>query len=401
MADPYPVRPLQHQPNFGSSPHLPLSFNAGVNPYGSRPPSRDPYQQMPVQYINENPPPFMYAQQQQHAQQQQQQPQHSQQSQYNTMQHHYNDNNMMSYNNGGNNQSFGPPHYNNQMPGPPHAHSQQQQQQYIPRQSMYDDYAMPANMHGRESNMSPQSNNYYEQPLHQYNPAPPTQRRTWAQPSYDNHMQQPQRVDSAWQAQKRPPRSDDGNSNWGSPQGDRDRDINIMQQQQQQQHHRASIHQNGDGHQQQQMYNIVHSSPIHGQRMSAGGQIQRQQSLTNLRETRSPNVLPKVSSAPTPAEDVMAPQSICFIGDEDDVDELDRQLMEKMQSAGLSEYSFPIHQLHYSQQQQQQQHFEHDMHFDDSEMMPQKVNITSGNLTYRIPSPQRPQLHSNSFQVGF
>lgn len=168
-----------------------------------------------------------------------------------------------------------------------------------------------------------------------------------------------------------------------------------------------------------QMY-PVHSSPLHSQRMSVGNGgggvgmgVQRQQSMTNLRETRSPNVVPKASSAPTHPDDVMAPQSICFIGDQDDIDEIERNVIEKMQSTGLSEYSFPIH--HHSQQQQQQQQYQQsnishmqrddrDNNYDDyvvggNDMMPQKLNITSGNLTYRIPSPQRPQLHPNSFQV--
>lgn len=366
---------------------MPQSFNAGVNPYGSRPPSRDPYQQMqtmPVQYINEGAPYNMYAQQQQ------QQPM-LQQSQYNTMQPHYNDNNAVPYNNNSNNHSFGGPQYNNQSAAapPPPMQSHHPHQQYIPRQSIYDDYPTQS-MHGREPNMSPQPNNYYghEPPVQQQYP---TQRRTWAQPSFDAM----QMVDvNAWQTQRRPPKShDDGGPSWGSPQMEN----NI-------QHHRSSIHQNGDG-QHQQIY-PVHSSPLHGQRISGGGGVvQRQQSMTNLRETRSPNVVPKASSAPTPPEDVMAPQSICFIGDEDDIDEIERNVIEKMQSTGLSEYSFPIHhhpqqQSHHPQQYQREEM--RDNNYDDyggNEMMPQKLNITSGNLTYRIPSPQRPQLHPNSFQV--
>ncbi|KAM7345623.1 calmodulin-regulated spectrin-associated protein patronin isoform 6-T6 [Cochliomyia hominivorax] len=399
LADPYPTRPLQHQPNFGSSPHLPQSFNSAViNPYGSRPPSRDPYQQMqtmPVQYINDNTQ-YMYAQQ---TPQQSMMPQ----SQYNTMHPHYNDNNAVPYSRS-NNHSFGVS--NNQPPMPGH-HSHQQ---YIPRQSIYDDYQIQS-MHGREPNMSPQPNNYYgHEPLVQQQQYP-TQRRTWAQPSFDA-MQMVDVVSNSWQTQRRPQKSNDndgGGPNWGSPQTDN----NI------QQHHRSSIHQNGD----HQMY-PVHSSPIHNQRMSVGNGssvgvsgggsamgVQRQQSMTNLRETRSPNVITKASPAPTPPDDVMAPQSICFIGDQDDIDEIERNVIEKMQSTGLSEYSFPIH--HNSQQQQQQQsHISHvtqmqrderDNNYDDyvgggNEMIPQKLNITSGNLTYRIPSPQRPQLHPNSFQ---
>ncbi|XP_073811067.1 calmodulin-regulated spectrin-associated protein patronin isoform X8 [Musca autumnalis] len=392
LADPYPPRPLQQQQNFGSSPHLPQAFNSSVNPYGSRPPSRDPYQQMqtmPVQYMNDSTPPYnMYGQPQQPSMV-------PQQSQYNTMHGpppHYNDNNVVPYNNSSSNHNYGPQ--------PPQSHHPPPQS-YIPRQSIYDDYP-PQSMMGREPNMSPQPNNYYghEAPPPNVQPVyapPPTQRRTWAQPSFDA-MQQPMVDVNAWQ--RRSQKSEDGGPSWGSPQQD-----NHMTPQA---HHRSSIHQNGD----MQMY-PVHSSPVHSQRGSmGGGGVQRQQSMTNLRETRSPIVVPKASSAPTPPDDVMAPQSICFIGDEDDIEEIERNVIEKMQSTGLSEYSFPIHH-NSSQHHQQPQHYQRDeqYNYDDyggggggsssgghSDMMPQKLNITSGNLTYRIPSPQRPQLHPNSFQ---
>ena len=363
-----------------------------MNPYGSRPPSRDPYQQMqamPMQYINDNSP-YMYGQQ--HPQPQTMLPQ----SQYNTMHAHYSDNNAVPYNRN-NNLGYGGPQSNNQPP----MQSHHQHPQYIPRQSIYDDYQIQT-MHAREPNMSPQPNNYYgHETMMQQQQQYPTQRRTWAQPSFDPI----QMVDggNTWQAQRRPQKSNDsdiGGSNWGSPQAEN----NI-------QHNRSSIHQNGDG-QHHQMYPI-HSSPLHNQRMSGGNGgaigVQRQQSMTNLRETRSPNVVSKTSSAPTPPDDVMAPQSICFIGDQDDIDEIERNVIEKMQSTGLSEYSFPIH--HHNQAQHQTHTHLNQTHRDDrennyedydvssSDLMPQKLNITSGNLTYRIPSPQRPQLHSNSFQV--
>uniref|UniRef100_A0A1A9WN88 CKK domain-containing protein n=1 Tax=Glossina brevipalpis TaxID=37001 RepID=A0A1A9WN88_9MUSC len=392
LADPYSPRPLSHQANYGSSPHLPQPFNnSGLNAYGSRPPSRDPYQQqqmqptIPLQFINDAGQ-YMYAQQPPMVTA-------ATMPQYNTIPMHYNVNtdNAVPYNNS-NHTYIGPPMYSNQ------SHQQQQQpphSTYIPRQSVYDDYLPP---------QSPQPNNYF---VHEQQPPPPSQpqlqsgsqqypsqRRTWAQSSFDHT----QMIDvNAWQTQRRPQppssqKSDDGSSAWGSPQ--MDSNIQHHQQQQQQQQQRSSIQQNGDS----QTYPI-HSSPIHNQRMSAGGavnNVQRQHSMTNLRETiRSPNVAtPKASSAPTPPDDMMAPQSICFIGDEDDVDELDRSLLEKMQNTGLSEYSFPIHH-----NQQQQQCFERNNSTEDcNEMMPQKLNITSGNLTYRIPSPQRPHLHANSFQ---
>ena len=68
------------------------------------------------------------------------------------------------------------------------------------------------------------------------------------------------------------------------------------------------------------------------------------------------------------AEEMMAPQSISFIGDEDDADEADNFAPQRM---------------------------------NDLEVSLGKLNITSGSRTYRIPSPttrNHPGLAANSFQ---
>lgn len=78
----------------------------------------------------------------------------------------------------------------------------------------------------------------------------------------------------------------------------------------------------------------------------------------------------------------MSPQSISFIGDEQS-NEL------------ITEHPPPLPQrhlqrpniIHHVQKQQPQ----------DIDLG--KLNITSGKLTYRIPSPTRPSLNINSFQV--
>lgn len=97
----------------------------------------------------------------------------------------------------------------------------------------------------------------------------------------------------------------------------------------------------------------------------------------------------------SPSIDDMAPQSISFIGDEDSVDL-------------ITEHPPPHHPKrntvtaqHQQHQQQQHQQFNRPniiQHEQDLDLA--KLNITSGKLTYRIPSPTRPSLNMNSFQVS-
>ncbi|KAI8039688.1 hypothetical protein M5D96_007108, partial [Drosophila gunungcola] len=155
----------------------------------------------------------------------------------------------------------------------------------------------------------PTNHFYLHESSPQPQPHPHPQRRTWAHSAaaaaYEQQQQiQPPLVDvNAWQTQ---------------------------QQQQQQQQHQQKQKQTwmnrppssgsgaGGGGELQHLFQ-VQASPQHAQRGSNG--VQRQQSLTNLRDNRSPKA-PQPMGMPMGMamqhEDMMAPQSICFIGDEED-----------------------------------------------------------------------------------
>ncbi|XP_016928616.2 patronin isoform X50 [Drosophila suzukii] len=352
------------------------AYNAPVSAYSSRPPSRDPYQQQhqhqqpqpmampqPMQYVNEH---GQYMSPPQPAHYMQQQPQQQPQSIYSD--------NGAAYNNHSNHSPYGgAPQYRSSV--------------------VYDDYGQP-------------TNHFY---LHESSPQPQAhpQRRTWAHSAaaaaYEQQQQiQPPLVDvNAWQTQQhqkqkqtwmnRPP-SSAGAPSPGS----------------------FVLHQNGGGGgggggggELQHLFQ-VQASPQHGQRQVSGSNgVQRQQSLTNLRDNRSPKApqqmgMPMVM--PMQHEDMMAPQSICFIGDEEDVDELERNIIESMQSTRISDFVHQQQQQHQQQLQQQQRLQGHSGRgsssedYDSGEMISNKLNITSGNLTYRIPSPSRPSIQANSFQ---
>ncbi|XP_016994575.2 patronin isoform X35 [Drosophila takahashii] len=376
LADHHYQQPRPMQQSFGSSPHLPQAYNAPVSAYSSRPPSRDPYQQqlhqqhqqqqpmaMP-QYVNEHgqymsPPQPAHYMQQQPQQQQQQQPQSI-----------YSDNGA-AYNNhspyGG-----GAPQYRSSV--------------------VYDDYGQPTNhFYLHESSPQPQAH-------------PHPQRRTWAHSAAAAAYEQQQQIQqplvdvNAWQTQQhqqqkqkqtwmnRPP------SSVGAPSPGS-----------------FVLHQNGGGNnggggELQHLFQ-VQASPQHAQRQVSGSNgVQRQQSLTNLRDNRSPRA-PQQMGMPMQHEDMMAPQSICFIGDEEDVDELERNIIESMQSTRISDFVHQQQQQHQQQLQQQQQRLQghsgrgsSSEDYDSGEMISNKLNITSGNLTYRIPSPSRPSIQANSFQ---
>ncbi|XP_070135284.1 patronin isoform X34 [Drosophila bipectinata] len=371
LADHHYQQPRPMQQSFGSSPHLPQAYN-----YSSRPPSRDPYQQhqqqqqpmampQPMQFVNEHgqymspPQPAHYMSPQQH----QQQPQSI-----------YSDNGA-AYNHS----PYGgapPPQYRSSV--------------------VYDDYGQP-------------TNHFY---LHESSPQPPhpqqqqhPQRRTWAhsaaaaayEQQQHQQMQQPLVDVNAWQTQQQPkqkqtwmnrPPSSAGAPSPGS----------------------FVLHQNGAGNggggELQHLFQ-VQASPQH---RGANG-VQRQQSLTNLRDNRSPKAPQPMGGMPMDLpmqpEDMMAPQSICFIGDEEDVDELERNIIESMQSTRISDFVHQQQQQHHQQQKLQQQQQRLQGHsgrgsssedYDSGEMISNKLNITSGNLTYRIPSPSRPSIQANSFQ---
>lgn len=83
-------------------------------------------------------------------------------------------------------------------------------------------------------------------------------------------------------------------------------------------------------------------------------------------------------SVPSQSVDDMAPQSISFIGDEDSVDL-------------ITEHAPPPRTKHLMGRPNVIQH--------EKDLDLGKLNISSGKLTYRIPSPTRPSLNINSFQV--
>nr|NP_995876.1 patronin, isoform B [Drosophila melanogaster]AAS64822.1 patronin, isoform B [Drosophila melanogaster] len=354
------------------------AYNAPVSAYSSRPPSRDPYQQQlhhqqqqpmpmpqPMQYVNEHGQYMSPPQPAHYMPQQAQQPQSI-----------YSDNGA-AYNHSNHSPYGGTPQYRSSV--------------------VYDDYGQPTNhFYLHESSPQPQA--------HQH-----PQRRTWAHSAaaaaYEQQQQiQPSLVDvNAWQTQQhqkqkqtwmnRPP------SSAGAPSPG-----SFM------------LHQNGGGGgggggggELQHLFQ-VQASPQHGQRQVSGSNgVQRQQSLTNLRDNRSPKAPQNMGmpmGMPMQQEDMMAPQSICFIGDEEDVDELERNIIESMQSTHISDFVHQQQQQHQHQQQlQQQQRLQghsgrgsSSEDYDSGEMISNKLNITSGNLTYRIPSPSRPSIQANSFQ---
>ncbi|XP_017837890.1 patronin isoform X40 [Drosophila busckii] len=370
----YQQRPMQQ--SFGSSPHLPQAFNAPVSAYSSRPPSRDPYQQQQQQQQQQTPmqlPPMQYV---------------NEHGQYMSPPQHYMQPQSLYSDNG--------TPYNNHSPygAPPPP-------QYAQRSSViYDDYGQPAN-------------HFY---LHETSPQPAhPQRRTWAHSAaaaaYEQQQQQPPLLDvNAWQTQKKMQQQHQQQQPWqpnrppssvGAPQG-------------------FVLHQNGGGAgggggggggELQHLFQ-VQASPQHSQRLHGGANgVQRQQSLTNLRDNRSPKgnmVGGPQHMAMGQHEDMMAPQSICFIGDEEDVEELERNIIESMQSTRISDFVVQQQQRLQQQQQQQQHQQQQQQHhsgrgsssedYDSGELISNKLNITSGNLTYRIPSPSRPAIQANSFQ---
>lgn len=131
------------------------------------------------------------------------------------------------------------------------------------------------------------------------------------------------------------------------------------------------LHQNNGGVGQKQQVDRFYSSPVNSSGSDSRGVAIHHNSNGNndYRENRIP-----ISSPPI---DDMAPQSISFIGDEDSVD--------------LTEH-LPPRTKNASNRPNVIQH-ERDLDLG-------KLNISSGKLTYRIPSPTRPSLNVNSFQVS-
>ncbi|KAL5289435.1 hypothetical protein ACFFRR_009524 [Megaselia abdita] len=353
--------PGYQRSNFGSTTHIPN------NSYNSRPPSRDPYsqqqqqqqQQQHMQYVNDHgqyinhPPPPIYSREGSFLNE------NGYNSNYNT------------YNSNHNHYQPQPPHYPMDHPNQYQSH-----QSYINRPPDYDDY--PLSHRGRDPN-SPQPNQFY---LHESSPQPPPQhhqpqppqRRTWAQSaaaqSYNDHSL----VDvNAWQQGNK---IQESRGTWRSSQN------NLHQN-----NGGFMLHQNGGSGNDYPVHeksyqNLfpVHSSPQHRQ--------------TPPRQQQQPQHQQQQRQA-VPFED-MAPQSISFIGDDDDqVDQIEMNI----------ELIPPSPQFHHSNHPTSRNSLPRPQKMiipsgnDDfePEVSLSKLNISSGSLTYRIPSPSRPALNANSF----
>lgn len=133
------------------------------------------------------------------------------------------------------------------------------------------------------------------------------------------------------------------------------------------------LHQNNGGVQHQQPHDQFYSSPV-----SSSGSESRATSV-NIHHNSNGNNDYRENRIPisSPAVDDMAPQSISFIGDEDSVDL-------------ITEHPPPPRPKHSNRPNV----IQHEQDLDLG-----KLNISSGKLTYRIPSPTRPSLNLNSFQV--
>ncbi|XP_050079965.1 patronin isoform X2 [Anopheles maculipalpis] len=425
---------------FGSSPHLPQQQSSPIN-YGMRPPSRDPYQpqhqqqqqQHTMQYINE---------QGQYVQQQVNYGHHPNNNSHLVYSREQSQTQLISDHNGGNpyrtmskeNHQYSSNPYLNMDH---HQQQQQQQQQQFYHQDS-NHYRDPYQQHQQEMKdpqpPQPHGGQFF---LHENNSTPPqpTQRRTWAQSaaasvaplggspiiSGRNDNINNSMVDvNAWNHgpkantiggyNKSPAPSSgfslhhnggDGDSGYGGGSG------------------RGGS--GGSGGSQQSFQNLfeVHHHPHHN---LGGGPTAASPQHSKVRNQISQMMIsngnsPSTTGGPmmggggdyrdnrsmplSPPIDDMAPQSISFIGDEDTGD-----IEINTSKGGGRNDSFGMRQ----QQQQQQLDALYGSskgpagmrnnaggNVQDLDKHLSKLNITSGNRTYRIPSPTRPSLNSNSF----
>lgn len=193
----------------------------------------------------------------------------------------------------------------------------------------------------------PSQNQFY---LHDNPPQPPP-RRTWAQPPAANNQPLPSDSNNAW-AQNSSPKID--TRTWKSPAPSTNQGF--------------MLHQNGNDYDRNEP---AYESPQHSRVHRQISQIISGDSKSHVDSNRQPI---------SPPIDDMAPQSISFIGDEDSVEPMGN---------GQSK-SAMFHRPNITSVE---------AHEDDLDLS--RLNITSGKSTYRIPSPTRPSLNMNSFQVRF
>ncbi|XP_055623002.1 patronin isoform X6 [Toxorhynchites rutilus septentrionalis] len=403
-------RPINTQ-LFGSSPHLPQQApppllqqlpqqqQSPIN-YGTRPPSRDPYltqqQQLhTLQYVNDQ---GQYIQQTQ-------QP--------------YPNNSHMGFENGGGQYRKESQYASNPYLNIDQQQQQQQQQQFYQDSNHYRDPYLPQEINEpviQQQHQHQQQQQHNQFFLHDSSSSPPqpAQRRTWAQ-------------SAAAAATQR-----------GGGAGDIALDINAWNQGIKSSPYNKSpsqsgfsLHHNGDsggdnygvnnsssrqhGGSQQSFQNLfeVHrgssSSPQHNRVRNQISQMISHGSSSNsspIAENRSHHEsFRDIRAMPlSPPIDDMAPQSISFIGDEDTGD------IEVNTSKGGASLTMRQQQQHQHQHQQQLeqlygsskpsgklQNNNNNNNIQDLDKHLSKLNITSGNRTYRIPSPTRPSLNSNSF----
>ncbi|XP_055386908.1 patronin isoform X28 [Condylostylus longicornis] len=142
---------------------------------------------------------------------------------------------------------------------------------------------------------------------------------------------------------------------------------------------------------------VTQQSQLQAQQLQTQQQMLQAQQISSMMQQDN-----RSFGAPQPpSEDMMAPQSISFIGEDDDqVDQIEMNIEILQPSSGRQGNNFirkmqqQQQQLHQQQQQQQQQFYDEN----DVDVNLGRLNISSGNRTYRIPSPSRPLLNSNSFQ---
>lgn len=383
-------RPINTQ-LFGSSPHLPQQTGSLLQQapppqqqspinYGTRPPSRDPYltqqQQMhTLQYVNDQ---GQYIQQAQQPQQQ------------------YPNNSHMGYENGQYRKE-------NQYSSNPYLNMDQQQQQFYQDSNHYRDPYLPQEVKEPPIQSQQQHNQFFLHDNNSSTPPQPAQRRTWAQSAAAAATQRGGASDitldiSAWNQgiksspyNKSPSQSgfslhhngDSGGDGYGGS-GVNSRLSSGSQQSFQnlfEVHHGPS-----SSPQHTRVRNQISQMINHGSSNSSPSAESRSHH-DSFRDNRNMPMSPPI--------DDMAPQSISFIGDEDTGD------IEINTSKGSSGFSL---------RQQQQQHQLEQLYgsskpgnklqnnnIQDLDKHLSKLNITSGNRTYRIPSPTRPTINSNSF----
>uniref|UniRef100_A0A182YJE1 Uncharacterized protein n=1 Tax=Anopheles stephensi TaxID=30069 RepID=A0A182YJE1_ANOST len=440
---------------FGSSPHLPQQQSSPIN-YGMRPPSRDPYlpqqhqqqpqqqqQQHTMQYINE---------QGQYVQQQVNYGHHSSNNNSHLVySREQSQTQLISDHNGGNPyRTMGKD--NHQYSSNPYLnmdHHQQQQQQHQQQQQQQQFYHQDSN-HYRDPYQQHQPELKDPQPqqphggqffLHENNSTPPqpTQRRTWAQsaaasgvplggsPIGRNDSINNSMVDvNAWNHgpkantiigggyNKSPAPSGgfslhhnggDGDSGYGGGSGRGGSGGSGGSQQSFQNlfevhhpHHNLGGGQTAASPQHSKVRNQISQMMIsNGNSPSTGaGSPMMMGGGGDYRDNRSMPLSPPI--------DDMAPQSISFIGDEDTGD-----IEINTSKSGGRNDSFGLRQQQQHQQQQQLDALYGSSkgpggmrnnaggNVQDLDKHLSKLNITSGNRTYRIPSPTRPSLNSNSF----